>query len=69
LNTNKLKHVPKNIAKFKNQNKMENLNAIGLNSGQSKQLAERLNELLSNYSIFFQNCRHTGNLPFSHPRV
>lgn len=57
LNTNKLKHVHKNITKFKNQNKMENLNAIGLNSGQSKQLAERLNELLSNYSIFYQNTR------------
>lgn len=36
---------------------MENLNAIGLNSSQSKQLAEKLNELLSNYSIFYQNTR------------
>jgi starvation-inducible DNA-binding protein len=36
---------------------MENLNAIGLNSAHSKQLAEKLNELLSNYSIFYQNTR------------
>jgi len=36
---------------------MENLNAIGLNISQSKQLAEKLNDLLSNYSIFYQNTR------------
>ena len=36
---------------------MKNLNAIGLNSSQSKQLAEKLNVLLSNYSIFYQNTR------------
>lgn len=36
---------------------MENLNAIGLDSNKSKQLSERLNELLANYSIFYQNTR------------
>ncbi len=36
---------------------MKNLNAIGLDSNKSKQLAENLNELLANYSIFYQNTR------------
>ncbi len=36
---------------------MENLNAIGLDSVKAKHLAEKLNELLSNYSIFYQNTR------------
>ena len=36
---------------------MENLNAIGLDSIKAKQLAAKLNELLSNYSIFYQNTR------------
>lgn len=36
---------------------MENLNAIGLESIKAKQLAEKLNELLANYSIFYQNTR------------
>lgn len=36
---------------------MENLNAIGLDTAQSKQLAEKLNELLANYSLFYQNVR------------
>ncbi len=36
---------------------MKNLNAIGLNSNKSKQLAEKLNTLLANYSIFYQNTR------------
>ncbi len=36
---------------------MKNLNAIGLDSAKSKQLAEKLNELLANYSIFYQNTR------------
>jgi len=36
---------------------MKNLNAIGLDSIKAKQLAEKLNELLSNYSIFYQNTR------------
>lgn len=36
---------------------MKNLNAIGLDSSQSKQLAVKLNELLANYSIFYQNTR------------
>lgn len=34
---------------------MKNLNAIGLDSHKSRQLAEKLNELLANYSIFCQN--------------
>ena len=36
---------------------MENLNAIGLDSIKAKELADKLNELLSNYSIFYQNTR------------
>ncbi len=36
---------------------MENLNAIGLDIKKSSQLAEKLNELLANYSIFYQNTR------------
>ncbi len=36
---------------------MGNLNAIGLDSDKAKQLAEKLNELLANYSIFYQNTR------------
>jgi starvation-inducible DNA-binding protein len=36
---------------------MKNLNAIGLDSKKSKQLAEKLNALLANYSIFYQNTR------------
>lgn len=36
---------------------MENLNAIGIDNNKAKQLAEKLNELLSNYSIFYQNTR------------
>lgn len=36
---------------------MENLNAIGLDHIKARQLAEKLNELLSNYSIFYQNVR------------
>jgi starvation-inducible DNA-binding protein len=36
---------------------MKNLNAIGLDSKKSKQLADKLNELLANYSIFYQNTR------------
>ena len=36
---------------------MKNLNAIGLDSKKAKQLADRLNELLANYSIFYQNTR------------
>jgi starvation-inducible DNA-binding protein len=38
-------------------NKMDNTNAIGLNNDEADTLAERLNELLSNYSIFYQNTR------------
>lgn len=34
-----------------------NMNAIGLDTQQSKALAEKLNELLANYSIFYQNTR------------
>jgi starvation-inducible DNA-binding protein len=36
---------------------MISINAIGLNSRKSTQLAEKLNELLANYSIFYQNVR------------
>jgi starvation-inducible DNA-binding protein len=36
---------------------MENLNAIGLDKDQSNNLAIKLNELLANYSIFYQNTR------------
>jgi starvation-inducible DNA-binding protein len=36
---------------------MENLNAIGLDRNKSEQLAEKLNELLANYSLFYQNTR------------
>lgn len=36
---------------------MKNLNAIGLDQSKSEELAKRLNELLANYSIFYQNTR------------
>jgi len=36
---------------------MENLNSIGLDTEKSKALADLLNDLLSNYSIFYQNSR------------
>jgi starvation-inducible DNA-binding protein len=36
---------------------MENLNAIGLDDNKSKILGQKLNELLANYSIFYQNVR------------
>jgi len=36
---------------------MGNLNAIGLDSNKAKKLAEKLNDLLANYSIFYQNTR------------
>ncbi len=36
---------------------MENLNLIGLNTEKSEALAALLNDLLSNYSIFYQNSR------------
>lgn len=36
---------------------MKNLNAIGLNDEKSKKLAVKLNELLANYSFFYQNTR------------
>ncbi len=36
---------------------MKKINAIGLDSIKSKHLAEKLNELLANYSIFYQNTR------------
>ncbi len=36
---------------------MKNLNDIGLDENMAKQLAEKLNELLANYSIFYQNTR------------
>ncbi|WP_242927834.1 Dps family protein [Pontibacter vulgaris] len=36
---------------------MENLNQIGLEQADSKQVAEKLNELLANYHIYYQNLR------------
>lgn len=36
---------------------MKNLNAIGLDSRKAEKLADKLNELLANYSIFYQNGR------------
>ena len=36
---------------------MKNLNAIGLDNSKAAQLATKLNELLANYSIFYQNTR------------
>lgn len=36
---------------------MKTTNAIGLDSNKAKLLAERLNELLANYSVFYQNTR------------
>ncbi len=40
-----------------NKTNMKNLNAIGLDIKKSKKLADKLNELLANYSIFYQNTR------------
>jgi starvation-inducible DNA-binding protein len=36
---------------------MNKLNSIGLDVTKAKQLAEKLNDLLANYSIFYQNTR------------
>ena len=36
---------------------MANLNAIGLDNNKSLKLADKLNDLLANYSIFYQNTR------------
>lgn len=36
---------------------MKNLNAIGLDSIKSEELSNKLNELLANYSTFYQNTR------------
>ena len=36
---------------------MEKVNHIGLDDVKAKKLAEKLNELLANYSIFYQNTR------------
>lgn len=36
---------------------MENINNIGLDKNKAKHLAGKLNELLANYSIFYQNAR------------
>jgi starvation-inducible DNA-binding protein len=36
---------------------MENLNSIGLDAKKSAELADKLNTLLANYSIFYQNTR------------
>jgi starvation-inducible DNA-binding protein len=42
---------------IKSSNNMKNENAIGLGLKESKDLSEKLNELLSNYSLFYQNTR------------
>lgn len=36
---------------------MKNLNAIGLDEQKSNELTEKLNHLLANYSVFYQNVR------------
>lgn len=36
---------------------MDNLNDIGLDKAKSKELGEKLSELLANYSVFYQNTR------------
>ena len=36
---------------------MKNLNSIGLHQDKAEELANKLNELLANYSIFYQNTR------------
>ncbi len=36
---------------------MSNLSSIGLDKNRSAELADKLNELLANYSIFYQNVR------------
>lgn len=36
---------------------MKTINAIGLDNNKAKKLAEKLNELLANYSVFYQNTR------------
>jgi len=36
---------------------MDNTNLIGLDKEKAKHLAEKLNELLANYSVFYQNTR------------
>jgi starvation-inducible DNA-binding protein len=36
---------------------MKNLNAIGLDNSKAAELATKLNELLANYSLFYQNTR------------
>lgn len=36
---------------------MDNINSIGLESSKAEYLSEKLNELLANYSIFYQNTR------------
>lgn len=38
-------------------NKMDKLNHIGLNKEISEKLANQLNDLLANYSVFYQNVR------------
>ena len=36
---------------------MKKINAIGLDSSKTAMLAEKLNDLLANYSLFYQNTR------------
>lgn len=48
---------PKNNINLKKNIKMANLNSIGLDIQKSEKLAVKLNELLADYSIFYQNIR------------
>jgi starvation-inducible DNA-binding protein len=45
------------IRETKKTNKMDNKNRIGIDNVKAEHLAQKLNELLANYSIFYQNTR------------
>jgi hypothetical protein len=51
------KYLKAYIYNYLKINHMKNLNAIGIDSSKAKHLAVKLNELLANYSIFYQNTR------------
>jgi starvation-inducible DNA-binding protein len=36
---------------------MQNLNSIGLDQERAAELAQKLSDLLANYSVFYQNTR------------
>lgn len=46
-----------NLYKLKNYKKMSKINSIGLDTKKAEKLASKLNDLLANYSIFYQNVR------------